>query len=169
MLKAEAEAQAERETIIRNAQAERETIIRKAKADAKRHHMRSHNRSYTQSPSRSQSQIRTQSKSEILGTSNVSIHNYGRLPELKKPAGYVYVIQDVDVTKYYKIGYTTHPVTRMENFGVKLPFEIEVIAILETDDAEELEQELHQRYTKLWIRGEWFKLTGADIEEILSI
>ncbi len=100
---------------------------------------------------------------------NVSTHNYKTLPKLEAPAGYVYVIQDVSHTRQYKIGRTNHPATRLNQFGVQLPFETEVVAILRTTDASALEQELHQHYAAQRTRGEWFELTDADIQEIRSI
>lgn len=100
---------------------------------------------------------------------NVPIHNYKQLPKLESPAGYVYVIKDVSRTHNYKIGRTNHPGTRMNNFGVKLPFETEVIAILKTDDAETLEQRLHQKFVEQHNRGEWFDLSDSQVKQIQSM
>ncbi len=100
---------------------------------------------------------------------NVSTHNYKTLPKLRAPAGYVYVIRDVSHTGQYKIGRTNHPATRLNQFGVTLPFETKVIAILETNDAPALERELHQYYAARRTRGEWFDLTDRQIQEIRSV
>jgi len=117
---------------------------------------------------KAQAQRRAKTETQ-LHTFNVPIHNYERLPPLKAPAGYVYVIQDVDISKCYKIGYTNHPATRMMNFGVQLPLKIKVIAMLITSNASALEQELHRRYADQRTRGEWFELTDRQIQEIRRI
>lgn len=100
---------------------------------------------------------------------NVPIHNYKQLPKLESPAGYVYVIKDVSRTNSYKIGRTNHPETRMNNFGVMLPFETKVIAILKTGDAETLEQRLHHKFAGQHNRGEWYDLSENQILEIQNM
>lgn len=84
-------------------------------------------------------------------------------------SGYVYILKDIDVTGYYKIGMTRHPYTRMKEFGVKLPFRTELIQVIETDNPEVLERSLHYKYRKQRIRGEWFKLTPKNIAYIKSL
>lgn len=88
-------------------------------------------------------------------------------PPREKPAGYVYVIQDVDISHYYKIGYTGNLKERIDDyFGVKLPFQTEYVAIIESGDARTLEWQLHQRYAESRKRGEWFDLSRDDVHEI---
>lgn len=100
------------------------------------------------------------------GLSNVSAKNYQNLPRLEHPAGYVYIIQDVEVSKAYKIGRTNHPKRRLNRFGVELPFKTEVIHILRTDNAVEAEKRLHEKYARRHKRGEWFDLSEEQLEEI---
>ena len=100
---------------------------------------------------------------------NVPVHSYKDLPKLQAPAGYVYVIRDINHSQNFKIGRTNHPETRMNNFGVKLPFKTEVIAILKTDDAKELEQHLHRKFAMQHKRGEWFDLTGSQLRQIRNM
>ena len=78
----------------------------------------------------------------------------GALPPTQHPAGYVYVIQDIDISNFYKIGRTNNPSRRFKEFSQLLPFEIEVVAILGTEDAPTLEWQLHQRYAEQHQRGE---------------
>lgn len=92
--------------------------------------------------------------------------NWEALPKLDEPAGYVYVIQDVSNTWQYKIGRTNYPKRRINRFGVTLPFETEVVAILQTEDAAALERELHQHFANDRRRGEWFDLTEAQVQQI---
>lgn len=91
-------------------------------------------------------------------------------PPRVKPAGYVYVIQDIDISHYYKIGFTSNLKERIDDyFGVKLPFQTEYVAIIESNDARTLEQQLHQRYAESRKRGEWFALSDSQVREICKI
>jgi len=102
-----------------------------------------------------------------LHTFNVSIHNYEHLPKLEAPEGYVYVIQDVGHTRQCQFGYTNHPAASLYLFNGFL--ETRVVAILKTNNAPALEQELHEHYADQRTRGEWFELTDRQIQEIRSI
>jgi hypothetical protein len=82
-------------------------------------------------------------------------------------AGYVYLIQSP--TGYYKIGRTKNPDDRMRTFGIQLPFEVEYTCIIQTNDMYSLESELHARYTKQRVNGEWFNLTDVDVEYIKGL
>ena len=93
----------------------------------------------------------------------------GALPPTEHPAGYVYVIQDVDISKFYKIGRTNNPSRRFNEFSHALPFKIEVVAVVQTEDAPTLEWQLHQRYAEQQQRGEWFKLHDRHVREICNI
>ena len=91
------------------------------------------------------------------------------LPPKTHPAGYVYVIQDVDISMLYKIGRTINPKDRLNKFAVELPFATEIVAIVATDDAPTLEWQLHQRYTEARKRGESFDLTPSQVREICDL
>jgi len=93
-------------------------------------------------------------------------HEWEALPRLYKPAGYVYLLQDVEVSGHIKIGFTNHPKRRLSDFGVTLPFETKVVLILESDDAVALERALHQHYAAHRKKGEWFDLSAAEVQEI---
>ncbi len=93
----------------------------------------------------------------------------GDLPKLPHPAGYVYVIQDTEFSKFYKIGRTVEPERRISDIRNILPGRSEIVAIIDTQDAPTLERQLHQRYTENRKRGEWFALTDAQVREICGI
>lgn len=80
--------------------------------------------------------------------------------------GYVYIIQDKDVTGYCKIGRTNNPKRRLYDFGVKLPFNIDVLYLLKCDDAVAFESALHNTFSHKRIRGEWFNLTHIEFDYI---
>ena len=91
------------------------------------------------------------------------------LPPKVHPAGYVYVIQDIDISMFYKIGRTINPKDRLNKFAVELPFATEIVAIVATDDAPTLEWQLQQRYADSRKRGEWFDLSRDQVREICKL
>ncbi len=90
------------------------------------------------------------------------------LPKLLAPNGYVYVIQDVDVTKRCKIGKTNYPARRLKEFGVIFPFKFEVLLVKKVDDAFEAESFLHSQFQRDRTRGEWFNLSDSQLHRILE-
>ena len=81
----------------------------------------------------------------------------------------MYIIKDIDVTGYYKIGYTNNLTRRLYDFVVKLPFQIMTVMLFQCDYAHDLEMKLHRIYNAKRIRGEWFKLTELDITFIKAM
>lgn len=82
---------------------------------------------------------------------------------------HVYIIKDIDISGYCKIGRTNDLHTRLATFEVKLPFEIEVIAIIPCENSTRLERQLHTQYASKRIRGEWFCLSTDDLEAIRGL
>lgn len=96
----------------------------------------------------------------------VSKKSLGGLPR----AEYVYLLQDVEMTGLYKIGKTNRPKGRVvDDFGVKLPFEVEVLRMMPTYNATKLERELHRKYEHRRVNGEWFDLQENEVLEILCM
>ena len=90
-------------------------------------------------------------------------------PRRERPAGYVYVIQDTEFSRFYKIGMTIEPKRRIPEIRNILPGKSDIVAIIDTLDAPALESQLHRRYTENRKRGEWFELSDAIIREICNI
>lgn len=82
---------------------------------------------------------------------------------------YVYLLQDVSVTGYCKIGYTNNPARRLYEFDTKLPMKIVVIHIIKCSNMERLEKALHMYFREKRINGEWFDLNHDDVAEIKAI
>lgn len=82
---------------------------------------------------------------------------------------YVYVIRDIDVTGFYKIGRTNDPYVRLSAFEVKLPFQIEIVTVLSCNNAMLMEKQLHDRYALKRVRGEWFQLSDEDVQSIKQL
>lgn len=81
--------------------------------------------------------------------------------------GYVYLIKSN--VGHYKIGLTVQPVTRLARLDVTLPFDIEVLHLIHTDDLRRAEKQLHQTYAVKRVRGEWFALSESDVMAIMDI
>lgn len=86
--------------------------------------------------------------------------------ELPPRSGYVYIIQDIDVTNFCKIGRTNNPTRRLYEFGVKLPFRIGLLHLLRCDDMVAFETSLHETFAHKRVRGEWFELTHIEFDFI---
>lgn len=87
--------------------------------------------------------------------------------EVDGRAGYVYLVQSPTGT--YKIGRTKDPADRMKTFSIKLPFEVEYVCVIPTDDRYRLESELHKRFKSQRVNGEFFRLSASDIEYIKGL
>jgi len=79
----------------------------------------------------------------------------------------VYVIR---CHNHYKIGKADDLKQRLHDLQVGCPYELSVSAFLpcELSEAFKLEQMLHRKYSGCRARGEWFKLSRADLKEICS-
>jgi len=86
----------------------------------------------------------------------------------KKTKGLVYLIK-IDDREQYKIGVTTNLEKRMDQLGTKMPFELEIIKVIKSKDIYALEENLHNKFEKENINGEWFILVKKDIKYIKSI
>lgn len=85
---------------------------------------------------------------------------------VKKPQkGFIYFIRD-DKGRV-KIGKTKRMKERMGEY-TKLPFEPELLYVLESNDYHAAETLIHEYYQEKRIRGEWFALTEKDIAFIKS-
>ncbi len=96
--------------------------------------------------------------------------NSDRKPQPKtriKKTGYVYLLKSD--TGHYKIGRTIDPSSRSKTFGIQLPFDVTFICTIKTDNMYGLESELHQKFSKKRINGEWFNLSTEDIDYMKSL
>lgn len=97
-------------------------------------------------------------------------HHYHHVHTRSMPRGnYVYVIKDIEISGFYKIGRTNEPYVRLSTFDVKLPFAIEVITVLQCKNAVHTETALHRTFAHKRHKGEWFRLEDVDIEYIKGL
>lgn len=101
------------------------------------------------------------------------VENYlgwqGRLNRVKQSTiGYVYLIKANLPGGYssYKIGHSRDIENRLKIFNVKLPFEFDLIHLIETADMRELERMFHRQFQSKRVNGEWFDLSADDVEWI---
>lgn len=85
----------------------------------------------------------------------------------KVRAGYVYLVQEPKGT--YKIGRALDVQDRMRTFGIKLPYKVDLLAVIQSGDYVATEQELHFKFAEKRVDGEWFALTDEDVAYIKSL
>ncbi len=83
--------------------------------------------------------------------------------------GYIYLVRAITPDNHYKIGLSKEPVKRLEKMEIKLPFPIETIHLIPTDDIHSAKKTLHDKYANKRVNGEWFHLTPKDVNYIKSI
>lgn len=82
--------------------------------------------------------------------------------------GYVYLIE-TDIGAY-KIGRTNDLGRRVLDFGgASVPFRWRMIHAIHCHNPEWAEKNLHRIFCRRRIRGEWFKLSPADVSFLMSL
>lgn len=92
-----------------------------------------------------------------------------KVDSIKRPrtrAGYVYILRALHDPTIFKIGRTNNPDNRLRTFNVKLPFDVEYLCVLKTDDMYVLEYQLHLKFADKRLSGEWFSLSANDLDYI---
>lgn len=81
---------------------------------------------------------------------------------------FLYLIQHKEITEYTKIGYTTDIDKRIKSLQTASPTGINLIYLVESDYAYQMEQSLHKQYSSKNSNLEWFKLNETDIKNVIS-
>lgn len=91
-------------------------------------------------------------------------------PSAEKPrAGFIYVIYlDAPGERFYKIGMSSNFNARFDAHRCASPFDIAVACAYFVGDMRSEESYLHRRFSGNRVRGEWFKLTRADVDSIAA-
>lgn len=63
---------------------------------------------------------------------------------------------------YVKIGRSENPEKRLQGIQVGSPYELEILAAVETAAPKRLEETLHERFASDNKRGEWFRLSESQ-------
>jgi hypothetical protein len=96
----------------------------------------------------------TVSDEGALGWISDVVADYARHASIR-PDGFVYVLE---AGPYYKIGRTRTLTTRIKTLNIQLPFPVTCIAAFPCEEASRSEAELHERFEKHRVNGEWFTL-----------
>jgi hypothetical protein len=75
--------------------------------------------------------------------------------------GYVYLMKS---GQFYKIGKSKSPDRRRSEIALLLPHDTKTVHVIATDDPDGIEQYWHQRFKDKHHRGEFFRLTNADVQ-----
>jgi hypothetical protein len=86
--------------------------------------------------------------------------------ELFETSGKVYVIKNLH-NDLIKIGITSMKAKRRFNH-YKTHTDIRLLYMVELDNYEEVEIDIHEKYEKYRQNGEWFKLSNSDVLNIIS-
>lgn len=89
--------------------------------------------------------------------------------ETTSKAGFVYVIfLDAPGERFFKIGMSSTFSARFNAHKCASPFKILVACAYFTSDMRVEERALHEKYMLQHVRGEWFRLSDADLAEIAA-
>jgi len=84
-------------------------------------------------------------------------------------AGFLYVIYiDTGLERLFKIGMAKHFSSRFEQHQCSSPFDICVALCYFVGNMRSEERQLHQQFDSQCVRGEWFRLTDADLDLIAT-
>ena len=79
----------------------------------------------------------------------------------------VYVINAVG-TDFYKIGMSRDAENRLKDLQVGSPYDLRVIAKIETDKAVVVERKIHSTLHNMRVRGEWFEIPLGVVRNIVE-
>lgn len=81
--------------------------------------------------------------------------------------GVVYILKNEK--GYYKIGYTTRPIKeRITTFKISNP-DIELVKVIQAENARLKEKQLHEQFSHKRITGEWFNLNKNELKKLYKI
>jgi hypothetical protein len=83
--------------------------------------------------------------------------------KLKASRDFVYLIGMDD--RFYKIGVSGRPRVRMKQMQTGMPYELSLVHAFPAANVRDAERALHTRYDHRRVRGEWFALSPAEVEE----
>jgi hypothetical protein len=75
----------------------------------------------------------------------------------------------VKCQQYHKIGIANDMRNRLAQLSTGNPFDLEVMALYGFDNAAPVEAAIHQRFSKIRRRGEWFEMGEKDISDFHNI
>jgi hypothetical protein len=88
---------------------------------------------------------------------------------MKNKKGCVYFFRHIGLTPI-KIGFSDNesPISRFNQFKTYAPFGAELIGFIITSKPQELEKQLHLKYSRDRIKGEWFEITENEANKCIN-
>ncbi len=108
--------------------------------------------------------IRKNKPADLLYEKTVTLSKL--LPPPPNSTGFVYFIQ---ADRFVKIGHAKDIANRISMLQTAHALELRLVGAIACARPKELEAEWHQRHRSLRMRGEWFQLSGALLEEIRAL
>lgn len=99
---------------------------------------------------------------------NKDSKTYAReLNKLNKPDGYIYILKQKGFD-IYKIGVSANPKRRIYDIDSANPFGVEIMCLEWFKNVYELEEVIHDSFSKNELRKEWFKIHREDIKILIN-
>ncbi|MBI3879761.1 MAG: GIY-YIG nuclease family protein [Verrucomicrobia bacterium] len=86
--------------------------------------------------------------------------------KIYRPLQSVYLIEG---NNFFKIGIALDVLRRLRSMRTSTPFELTVVKVWKSTRASEVERLLHEKFKDHRVRGEWFQLPKAKIDELLLV
>ena len=85
---------------------------------------------------------------------------------MENQKGCVYFFRHIGLSPV-KIGYSENesPINRFNQFKTYAPFGSEILGFIQTYNANELESNLHKKFTSKRLLGEWFEITEEEVKK----
>lgn len=111
---------------------------------------------------------------QIEGENQTVLHDGGAIGsgcssevERGQRSGHVYLMGILDGC--HKIGKTNNPERRVCELGAMLPIALQVVHLIATEAMDWLESYLHVAFAHCRVRGEWFRLSDAELDQLRRI
>lgn len=82
-----------------------------------------------------------------------------------------YHLYVIHMEGHYKIGHTQNIEGRLSSIQTGSPFKADLLfswGYNTSSESRGIEKQLHNRFSQQRVRGEWFKLSGEDLDELIS-
>lgn len=115
---------------------------------------------------RSTSRLTEEVTRTVSGTTFRVVEDRSRLEgiPLADEGGYVYVAGLSNQDRYYKIGYSKDPASRVDSLSTGTPYDTElVLAAGPYERPRQVESRLHERFRDRHFNGEWFELHDEQL------
>jgi len=100
------------------------------------------------------------------------LYNFGPIDrstknsEVTESTGFVYVLRETITKNISVIGRAKDIDSRLNWYGKTLPYDLELVGLIHSEDYVQLEKQLHKMFEAKHVRGEWFNLSEADLAEL---